>query len=990
MNNSDETRRFRQLTSRLDRLALGLDVARGMVLLGVFICVLVVVVVITAALQPWLVVLPRAWGGVVAVVMAAIAAWWAVREMRQSWQQGRRLAISRRLEAAHPELGERISRVIGFAPQEPLPSDAPLQDLAAITQQLERAALREAAEALQGIDGSRWLRSEPVVIAAAVVLSAAVLAVTGLAASLASLPSWRQAVAWQLGLVASHEQAEPSGPRGRDSEPQAATAGEGGVHHEAAESPSVEQVTLAAYRRVSALAATWQQLAAETSQAADPSAKAELVATTRDATRDAARQAAGELARLRGAADRQQPAGSAMVLQALAQRLAQAADEASAAMADDIRLSATRAAASMVAAVDLAQAAAGIAEAAHRSDLLATWLAAEAVSTAGRDAAELPAALQTWLETVAGLAADMHIGTLSDRDTLGSILDPSAWPQPACLAVLPTDGTADAIRANRLFVAARSLTNDAEELAAAAAILGMPALDDDAGWSTAALARRRLRTIVASAARPDDKALGLVDAMATTDAATGLSPVASPVAAAAASTAEGLASDDQPSTSAATSGQPTGGEGMAMPVQPRAQPATATQIPMPVWIPPAPDAREPLQPRPAPREPPAAPGYFRRLDAALPLSRSWHAGGGDDRVASIHRWVDAWLGSSFLVASLAFQAADQAGDEAPDDETLPLREQPDAAAASSAVARGIDWLVRVQRGDGSWGSQRFVGSVAVTSHGLLALASTGSTPAAGPHAEAADRALGFLLDNATASGLIAANEVGANGPMYGHAYAIQALAELSGEASRPEITAVLTRGCRLLEQTQNTEGGWRYQPRRGDADISVTSAVVVALEAAAAAGIDIAAETIDRGTAYITRLRNEDGGFRYQDAAGPSGSARTAAALVALAVADPRQQQLLAAGRRWLGDHPQQPDPTDGYAAYGRLASSTAAWHESPAAWARWYRETAPELLAAQRADGSWDDPSCPEYGTSAAILALTAANGLLPGFQRGQRGGGP
>jgi len=320
-------------------------------------------------------------------------------------------------------------------------------------------------------------------------------------------------------------------------------------------------------------------------------------------------------------------------------------------------------------------------------------------------------------------------------------------------------------------------------------------------------------------------------------------------------------------------------------------------------------------------------------------------------------------------------------------EEVPERhsDPPDAAAASAAVMRGVAWLVAAQRPDGSFGSARFGGSVAVTAHGLLALASTGSTGVAGPHAEACERAIGFLIDRAANDGLIAGNEDAAHGPMYGHAFAVQALAELSGESSRPEITAILRRGCRLIEHTQNDAGGWRYQPRRADADVSVTAAMVVALEAAAAAGIAVSDETVQQGVAYLLRLQNEDGGFRYQSAAGPSGPARTAAAIVALRLASPDAVEAVSAGRSWLGEHSISPDPADGYAAYGILASSIAAWQAGEAAWAEWYAGAAAELLAAQAADGSWPDASCPEYGTAAAILSLTIANGLLPGWKRGR-----
>ena len=40
-------------------------------------------------------------------------------------------------------------------------------------------------------------------------------------------------------------------------------------------------------------------------------------------------------------------------------------------------------------------------------------------------------------------------------------------------------------------------------------------------------------------------------------------------------------------------------------------------------------------------------------------------------------------------------------------------------------------------------------------------------------------------------------------------------------------------------------------------------------------------------------------------------------------------------------------------------------------------------LLAAQREDGSWQDPSCPEYGTSAALTVLQMPADLTPLYQR-------
>jgi hypothetical protein len=43
-------------------------------------------------------------------------------------------------------------------------------------------------------------------------------------------------------------------------------------------------------------------------------------------------------------------------------------------------------------------------------------------------------------------------------------------------------------------------------------------------------------------------------------------------------------------------------------------------------------------------------------------------------------------------------------------------------------------------------------------------------------------------------------------------------------------------------------------------------------------------------------------------------------------------------------------------------------------------------IVAAQEEDGSWRDPSCAEYGTSAALSVLQMPNDVTPLFQRSRR----
>ena len=306
-----------------------------------------------------------------------------------------------------------------------------------------------------------------------------------------------------------------------------------------------------------------------------------------------------------------------------------------------------------------------------------------------------------------------------------------------------------------------------------------------------------------------------------------------------------------------------------------------------------------------------------------------------------------------------------------------------AAEITAARDRGLDWLVAAQREDGSWGSGGFRGSAAVTAQGLLALLGSGSTPTAGPHAPAAGRAVDFLLACCQADGLFAGNEAAAHGPMYGHAFATLALAECLGEQSARELRPQLVAAAELLERSQAADGGWRYQPRPQEGDVSVTAAVLVAIRALAVAGIEVDQAMAERAVGFLKQLQNEDGGFRYLANPGPGAPPRTAAALFALQLAGVRGA-VIERGFAWLDQQPLTEGSDDGYRMYGLAYAAAARWQRrlatgDTAAWEAWFAGVVPPLLAEQQDDGSWADPSCREYGTAAAVSVLQTPAGLLP-----------
>lgn len=302
-----------------------------------------------------------------------------------------------------------------------------------------------------------------------------------------------------------------------------------------------------------------------------------------------------------------------------------------------------------------------------------------------------------------------------------------------------------------------------------------------------------------------------------------------------------------------------------------------------------------------------------------------------------------------------------------------------------AVERGLEYLASRQHEDGSFGSGGYSRNVAVCALAGLAFMSAGSTPGRGPYGLEVERCLDFVLEHTEDSGFITVEGAASHGPMYGHGFATMFLAEVYGMTQRRDVREKLSKAISLIIQTQNDDGGWRYQPQRRDADISVTICQVMALRAARNAGLHVPHETIDRCIDYVKRSQNADGGFMYMIQGGASAFPRSAAGVVALYSAGIYEGPEIEKGIEYLMQHLPRGDAfkRESHYFYGHYYAVQAMWHAGGDHWSRWYPAIRDELVAQQHGDGSWVDAICPEYGTSMAAIILQMPNNLLPIFQR-------
>jgi squalene cyclase len=314
------------------------------------------------------------------------------------------------------------------------------------------------------------------------------------------------------------------------------------------------------------------------------------------------------------------------------------------------------------------------------------------------------------------------------------------------------------------------------------------------------------------------------------------------------------------------------------------------------------------------------------------------------------------------------------------------------AALDAAVARGLEHLAATQNEDGSWDSGRFGKNVAITALACLAFMADGNMPGRGTYGEVIDKGLDFVLSTASENGLLAADA--ANGPMYGHGFATLFLGEVygmtqgGGDTARAQrVHEALVRAVRLIERTQNEEGGWRYNPVPYDADSSVTICQIMALRSARNAGLEVSARVIDKAVDYVRRCQNPDGGFKYQLESGASAWPRSAAGVASLYYAGIYEDDAIDRGLRYL-ENTAMPGSGAGMSRahyfYGHYYAVQAMYLAGGQNWARWWPAVREELLATQNPDGSWTDRSVGDiYGTAMSMIILQMPKRYLPIFQK-------
>jgi len=307
-----------------------------------------------------------------------------------------------------------------------------------------------------------------------------------------------------------------------------------------------------------------------------------------------------------------------------------------------------------------------------------------------------------------------------------------------------------------------------------------------------------------------------------------------------------------------------------------------------------------------------------------------------------------------------------------------------------AIERGLSWLTRRQvisgRDEGAFGHGGYSGGVAVSSLAGLAFMMSGNPPGQGQFGKTIDRSIKFIASCTGETGYIAIPGGGQDN-MYGHGFGMLFLSEAYGMSTQREIDKQvgekLRRAVKLTCGCQNDVGGWRYQPVKSDADLSVTISQIMGLRAARDAGIHVPDDVRTKCINYVKKSQNNDGGFRYQLSGGVSTFPLTAAGVVSLYSAGIYEGDAVERALAWLMKHlPGKSSGSMSYFYYGHYYAVQAMWHAGGQYWQSWFPAVRDALLSRQGGDGSWPDPEvCPEFGTAMACIILQMPNNFLPIF---------
>jgi hypothetical protein len=281
--------------------------------------------------------------------------------------------------------------------------------------------------------------------------------------------------------------------------------------------------------------------------------------------------------------------------------------------------------------------------------------------------------------------------------------------------------------------------------------------------------------------------------------------------------------------------------------------------------------------------------------------------------------------------------------------------------SEGAVQEGLAFLARQQRNDGSWslkGPYRdgaYNENVeAATAMALLAFQGHGNTHKNGTYKKNVEAGIKHLLNVQGPDGNFYQGSRG-NEWLYTQGQCSIVICELYGMTKDSHLRLPAEKAIKFCIEAQDALGGWRYRPKM-DSDTSVTGWIVMALQSARMAGLDVPKETLDRVSGYLDKVTTDGSLYAYQITHQPDHVMTAEALLCRQYLGWNQYDPKLVAGVDYIGSHlPNWLDRDVYYWYYG----TQVMHHMGGAHWKRWNDSLRDMLVEHQEKSGpdkgSWD-----------------------------------
>lgn len=289
------------------------------------------------------------------------------------------------------------------------------------------------------------------------------------------------------------------------------------------------------------------------------------------------------------------------------------------------------------------------------------------------------------------------------------------------------------------------------------------------------------------------------------------------------------------------------------------------------------------------------------------------------------------------------------------------------ATTEEAVLRGLEWLARQQQRDGSWSlsgpyrdgvEKAFDNPQAATAMALLAFQGYGDTHVEGRFKSNVSKGWQWLLKEQNADGCFFV-EGPFNHRFYTQGQCTIAVCEILTMTKDQRFRDAAERAVQYCLKSQSSEGGWRYSPN-ADSDLSVTGWIVMALQSARMAGIEVPADNLHQVERFLDRIAQADGSrYPYQKGGEPKLSMTAEAMLCRQYLGWRRTDQRMVDAMDWITRDDNLISFTKNRDVYYWYYATQACHHMEGEWWKRW-NTVMRQIMCEQQVksgleSGSWD-----------------------------------